>query len=209
MPKQVCEDPTLIDYRIKDLLKRLITPEEIVVFNLPFTMLCLNADQPDGKCEDYEVRFCCPDVVPECPEGCSWTEWFDEDDPDDGVDFESIDKVLENNGPDAACPNPKASQARVVATEVDSSLSGQSVTLSRDSKSFLCLNGFQAGTEKCYDYEIRFCCPDKPGEDESPSDETPSDETPPGESPSDQTSRIELLARISNFNNRPLSNNKR
>ncbi|TRY71799.1 hypothetical protein TCAL_10551, partial [Tigriopus californicus] len=96
-------------------------------------LLCLNVRQPNGKCEDYEVRLCCP-IQPEsgtlirysCPNSEYYLDFKDDQFPkflhvecqDDGLwhskDVQS--KELCSNGTKAcALPNIPSCQSRKVA----------------------------------------------------------------------------------------------
>ncbi len=47
-------------YRRSDKKPAYQTGEVIRVFNTVSGLACVNKDQPDGRCDDYEVRLCCP-----------------------------------------------------------------------------------------------------------------------------------------------------
>jgi len=102
--------------------------------------VCENANQPDGICDDYEVRFA-------CPSDSLWSSWRNNDSPA-GVGDE------ERSLP---CANPLGAECRRRSDGVDHSLTGEVVSCTA-SGGAVCLNSQQAdGT--CDDYEVRFVCP--------------------------------------------------
>jgi len=130
-------------------------------------MVCLNANQTDGTCNDYSVRFCCS--IPDPEPTCSFSDWFDRDDPSGFADAEICTDeypCTSNSGQFSTSGCPFASiEIRVngdetnVFTTADEVLSeiGEVVTI--DSEGMVCLNVDQTdGT--CSDYSVRFCCPD-------------------------------------------------
>jgi hypothetical protein len=59
----VCPNPTDIQARRKsDQVDAAKTGEVFQDYSPEVGLVCKNAEQPDGKCSDYEVRFFCPDV---------------------------------------------------------------------------------------------------------------------------------------------------
>ena len=60
-PGEICESPSAFDARTVSLPHRqyYLTGENVTA-NVNHGLSCLNADQHDRSCMDYEVRFCCP-----------------------------------------------------------------------------------------------------------------------------------------------------
>ncbi|XP_035690117.1 mucin-5AC-like [Branchiostoma floridae] len=60
-PGQICRSPTDIQARViatgQDAFQ---TGEVFAFYDVTTGFVCRMKDQPDGKCLDYEVRFCCP-----------------------------------------------------------------------------------------------------------------------------------------------------
>jgi len=54
--KELCKAPVAAQARL--VTTGAMTTTEVVDFNLN-GLVCKNNDQPDGFCQDYEVRFCC------------------------------------------------------------------------------------------------------------------------------------------------------
>ena len=150
--ENICENPTGAEGRIVGSTET-ATTQDVTMDTTG--LLCLNVDQ-SGNCFDYEVRFCCPDpivtdlVAGTCPNG-RWSNWIDRDDPTFTADNEVIDAsaIFQN-----ICENPTGAEGRIVgSTETTTT---QDVTM--DTTGLLCLNADQSGN--CFDYEVRFCCPD-------------------------------------------------
>lgn len=55
----VCSNPTGIQCETVTGIPHNQTGE-VVTCTLPIGCVCKNADQPDGACQDYRVKFCCP-----------------------------------------------------------------------------------------------------------------------------------------------------
>ena len=80
-----------------------------VHLSLEFGFWCLNNEQLDGVCFDYQVEYCCPkSQVGDCPAGYSWSAWQDEDDPTGWGDWEFPISRL-------SCRNPVAVKAETVS----------------------------------------------------------------------------------------------
>jgi hypothetical protein len=115
--------------------------------------VCLNVEQPDGICDDYEVRYVCP------PEEL-WTPWMNRDAPSGNGDGEHLG-ALRMEGR-RVCENPIGVQCRRT-DGVDHTLTGEN--LSCRPAGLECLND-QQPDGNCDDYEVRFACPleaPKPG----------------------------------------------
>ncbi len=97
---------------------------------------CLNRDQSDRRCDDYELRLCCPpeeglirylfdhiklnpnfilvaetttaEVTTEPSLECDWTRWFDRDNPGGKGDWETPLSALGQG----TCENPLQVEAR-------------------------------------------------------------------------------------------------
>lgn len=82
---------------------------------------------------------------------CTWTQWFNRDDPSGNGDGEH--RGLMTGVP---CQNPVKAECRRVSDGVDFSLTGEIVRCTTDGAE--CLNS-QQSDGNCDDYEIRFACP--------------------------------------------------
>ncbi|XP_078681206.1 uncharacterized protein LOC144916087 isoform X3 [Branchiostoma floridae x Branchiostoma belcheri] len=157
-PGRICDSPTGIQARVIGTGQDASTTGEYFAFYDPVNgFVCRKEDQKDGVCLDYEVRFCCPDVVPDCPEG-SWTGWFDRDNPSGTGDWETLTNLRrENMG--QICFAPTAVHARVISTQVEASLAGEDWFAYDTTTGFVCRTQDQEDEDECLDYEVRFCCP--------------------------------------------------
>ncbi|XP_078681744.1 uncharacterized protein LOC144916492 [Branchiostoma floridae x Branchiostoma belcheri] len=156
-PGRICDSPTGIQARVIGTGQDASTTGENFAFYDPVNgFVCRKEDQKDGVCLDYEVRFCCPDVVPDCPEG-SWTGWFDRDNPSGTGDWETLTSLRrENMG--QICFVPTAVHARVISTQVEASLAGEDWFAYDTTTGFVCRIEDQEDDDECLDYEVRFCC---------------------------------------------------
>ncbi|KAI8513398.1 hypothetical protein Bbelb_100370 [Branchiostoma belcheri] len=154
---RICDSPTGIQARVIGTGQDAsLTGENFASYDPVNGFVCRNEDQKDGMCLDYEIRFCCPDVVPDCPEG-SWTGWFDRDNPSGTGDWETLTNLRrENMG--QICFAPTAVHARVISTQVEASLSGEDWYRYDTTTGYVCRMQDQ-DDDACLDYEVRFCCP--------------------------------------------------
>ncbi|XP_066268484.1 low-density lipoprotein receptor-related protein 2-like [Branchiostoma lanceolatum] len=58
-PGQICEAPTQIEARVRSSQQDASETGEVFEFYNTTGFSCKNDDQTDGRCQDYEVRFCC------------------------------------------------------------------------------------------------------------------------------------------------------
>lgn len=145
---QSCPKPTGIACRRKSDGRDARLTGEVVTCNTSYGFSCVNANQPDSKCDDYEVRlFCAP------------TRWFNRDTPNGAGDYEKL-SALRTTGD--ACAYPTAVECRrhnktdVAMSLVDASNNGEIFTCD-PSYGFACVNANQPDG-KCDDYEVRFYC---------------------------------------------------
>jgi hypothetical protein len=109
---------------------------------------CVNAAQPDSKCDDYEVRFACtPDSL--------WTPWLNRDDPGGNGDGEHLSAFLAEDYP--VCAHPVGVQCRRTVDKMDWTRTGERLACT-PSGGAVCLNADQTDGA-CDDYEVRFVCP--------------------------------------------------
>ncbi|XP_078584278.1 uncharacterized protein LOC144866627 [Branchiostoma floridae x Branchiostoma japonicum] len=159
-PGRICKAPTAIEARVVGTGQDALTTGENFAFCDATTgFVCRKDDQPDNTCLDYEVRFCCPDVVPDCPAG-SWTPWYDRDNPSVTGDWETLGSLRKEN-PGRICFSPTAVHARVISTQVEASLAGE-VLYKYDTTSGFACRKVDQDDNTCLEYEVRFCCPPCP-----------------------------------------------
>ncbi|CAH1247321.1 VWA2 [Branchiostoma lanceolatum] len=160
-PGQICLAPTDIQVRVKGTEQpAFMTGEVFAFYDVSTGFVCRKEDQPDNTCLDYEVRFCCPRTC------ARWTQWFDRDNPSGVGDWESLYGLVNGNPvglrpeyPGKICPMPTDVHARVIATQQEASLTGETFVYYDTANGFACRNQ-QQRDGRCLDYEVRFCCPD-------------------------------------------------
>nr|CAB3262591.1 uncharacterized protein LOC100180679 [Phallusia mammillata] len=149
-PEELCKHPTAIQARLPDGLHYLMSNQDIFL-NVTEGLICRN--DITGGCLDYEVRFCCPKAeTPYCPND-AWTPFLDHDDPGLYGDYETLPQ-LQAIYPELICNKPFAVEARLVNGE-SYVLGEQDIVLS-ETGGLRCDN---SEDQRCFDYEIRFCCP--------------------------------------------------
>ncbi len=108
--------------------------------------ICLNAQQPDGRCDDYEVRFACPNATSVGP-------WLNRDDPSGNGDGEHLSLLVQAG---LTCAQPIGIECQTTAG-IDVSRTGEKV-LCQANRGLICLNADQSD-QFCEDYQERFACP--------------------------------------------------
>jgi len=145
---QSCAAPTGIACRRKSDGKNASETGEVLTCTPSTGLVCKNAQQADGRCDDYEVRlYCAP------------TRWFDRDTPNATGDYETLANLRATGD---ACDHPTGVECRRVAdpahglAPVDASQTGEVVTCDTTT-GFVCKNKSQRDG-KCQNYEVRFYC---------------------------------------------------
>ncbi|XP_078095332.1 uncharacterized protein LOC144510017 isoform X4 [Mustelus asterias] len=151
-PDQICNNPTACEVATTSGVPVSDTGDNIPDCSVSFGFACVNAQQTDGSCEDYRIRFICPESFCNCK-----TEWFDRDNPSGNGDYEDLVN-LRNEYPDQICHNPTACEVETTSG-VPASSSGDNIPECNILTGFACVNKEQAG-ESCADYRIRFTCPE-------------------------------------------------
>ena len=121
-------------------------------------LVCRNADQSDGSCKDYRVRFLCPKGSISgsgitCREYCP-TSWLDRDDPSGNCDCETLADFSRSQK--CQYGNPVGIQCREKNTRLDYQDVGQTMTCNARIGG-VCWNAKNVG-HRCSDYEVRFIC---------------------------------------------------
>lgn len=118
---------------------------EVITLNTDLGFQCVNANQPDGACDDYEMRFAC----------AQWSAWLDRDDGGTGDnDNETINKHTNEGSLD--CDEVVDVEARRVADQLDATQTGQILTLDTTT-GLKCKYSLQSNY-RCDDYEVRYLC---------------------------------------------------
>jgi len=128
-------------------------------FNLRDGLVCLDSDQPSGKCNDYQVSYKCPVSQPE-----TWVGPYNKDtNYNDGGDREERSKAW--NEARAACGNkdPIAMRADVLWTGgIVMTVAAPNDRLAQFTRSGLvCRNADQGAGQSCSNYTVRYrgCLP--------------------------------------------------
>ncbi|XP_035659392.1 uncharacterized protein LOC118404427 [Branchiostoma floridae] len=124
------------------------------------TYKCIMRSNAAGS---YVTRTCGTDGewegTQQCQEPCdNWTVWFNRDGSGGRGDRELLSHLCREN-PGQICPHPTGVHARVVSTQQEASLTGETFVYYDTTIGFFCNNTHQADGS-CLDYEVRFCCPD-------------------------------------------------
>ncbi|XP_077371422.1 mucin-5AC-like [Festucalex cinctus] len=153
-PGQVCKNPVHIEARTISGLPSKHTDDVFLFYDVTFGFACINDKQKNDKqCEDYEVLLTCPcDFCRTCRTG-----WFDVDNPTDGGDYETLDKVQSVNAA-AVCSHPVAVEAVTVAG-IPAAKTGNVFQTYDAANGFACVNDEQPDQKPCEDYKVRFTCP--------------------------------------------------
>ncbi|KAJ0022455.1 hypothetical protein NQD34_009945, partial [Periophthalmus magnuspinnatus] len=155
-PGHVCNSPLQIQVQTTDGYSVAATGNVLSASDTSTGFVCKNADQNGHLCEDYKVRFRCPEEFCES-KGC-WTEWFDRDNPSGKGDWENLELLLQEN-PGKICEYPL--QIEVQTTSGNSVAStGNVITASDPNTGFICENSKQPAGKRCEDFKVRFFCPE-------------------------------------------------
>jgi hypothetical protein len=127
--------------------------DKLKIFNLREGLVCVDADQPDGRCEDYLVRYQCGDG--------EMTEWYDKDNPGPTQDNESrsnIANLCKGRGEPISIQTTfwlKHQPGMTSTTYVD----GPHDRLSQfNTNGLVCKNADQPNGASCSNYVVRFRC---------------------------------------------------
>ncbi|XP_016377875.1 uncharacterized protein LOC107716069 [Sinocyclocheilus rhinocerous] len=143
-PEQICPNP--IDIYVGSV-SGIPSSQTFQVYDPAIGFECINSYQVGGLCDDYKVRFNCPD------EWCSKcrTPWFDRDDPNGLGDNETLSLTLIRY-PLQVCTQPIAIEVTTVSGSPVLP-TGNNFVVYDPLKGFECVNG------ACQDYRVRFTCP--------------------------------------------------
>uniref|UniRef100_A0A4W6FME7 WxxW domain-containing protein n=1 Tax=Lates calcarifer TaxID=8187 RepID=A0A4W6FME7_LATCA len=146
-PGQVCKNPIGIEAMTTRGISAHYTGDTYLSYDVAFGFACINEKQKSKQCEDYQVILTCPSDF--CQGKFSWTRWFDEDDPTDKGDYETL-LQLQMLYPTEVCTQPVAIEAMTL------SVVGLTMTQYDATQGFACVN---TGGKRCQDYKVRFTCP--------------------------------------------------
>ena len=147
---KTCKNPEYMQAHEVDNTLMMATNEfvdEIDTFNLHDGLVCLNADQADGRCTSYETRYRC---------NGKWTSWQSNEGVSGTGDNETRDRFKFPSW----CKTPYAIQARYYTGDKAHVVNGPPDRLHQFNKNGLvCRNKDQPSGERCHDYTVRFICP--------------------------------------------------
>ncbi|XP_069040028.1 uncharacterized protein [Lepisosteus oculatus] len=154
-PREICSRPLAIEAQTRSGTPASLTGDTFQVYDATYGFACVNADQSDSRCEDYRVRFTCPEVFCSVSQECR-TGWFSSDDPSGVGDIESITHLLQKY-PEHICYNPIAIHAQTVAG-IPAKHTGNTFLTYDVTYGFACINSDQS-SGKCEDYRVMLTCP--------------------------------------------------
>ncbi|XP_067826228.1 mucin-5AC isoform X2 [Heptranchias perlo] len=151
-PDQICNNPTACEVETTSGIPASSSGDNVPECSISSGFTCVNKKQKDGRCEDYRIRFTCPESFCNCK-----TRWFDRDNPSGNGDYEDLVN-LRKEYPDQICNNPTACEVETTSG-IPASSSGDNISECSVSTGFTCVNNDQ-GDRSCEDYRIRFTCPE-------------------------------------------------
>ncbi|XP_024912335.1 mucin-5AC-like isoform X2 [Cynoglossus semilaevis] len=156
-PGQICDSPLQIQVKTTSGDSMESTGDRIDVADATSGFACENADQDSGKCQDYTVRFQCPNSFCTTASSNCWSKWFDRDDPGGTGDWETLTELCKEK-PGEICTNPLSIQVKTVSGNSMES-TGDTIDVADKTTGFVCKNSDQT-SGICQDYTVRFQCPD-------------------------------------------------
>lgn len=154
-PGVICDSPRQIEVQTTSGASVASTGNVIAISDTTLGFVCKNADQSGAMCQDYQVRFLCPEDF--CKPKVCWTKWFDRDDPSVTGDWELLSD-LRNENPGQICQSPLNIEVQTVGTNIPAANTRQSFLILNPTQGFVCRNRDQRG-QRCQDYKVRFGCP--------------------------------------------------
>jgi hypothetical protein len=140
---RTCAHPVAAECRRKSDAQESASTGEISTCSASAGFECINAKQPDGICDDYEVRFYCPGNA---------SDWINRDTPANGGDFETRESHFQQG---LTCEYPVAAECKRM-TPVSSSADREDIVCN-PAVGLMCRASDQAD-DACDDYAIRYFC---------------------------------------------------
>jgi hypothetical protein len=145
-PKFWCSNPKYLTAHVIDSDEPISTnavPDKLDRFNLQDGLVCLNADQPSGRCQNYQTRYMC---------NGRFTAFQDLDSPGGSGDWEVRRSFA------GLCASPTWIQARYKSDSTWVYVNGPADRLAQfDNKGLVCYNQEQ-DNGRCSNYVVRFDC---------------------------------------------------
>jgi hypothetical protein len=149
-PKFYCSNPIALQAHVvgsNTVFDTRLVSQHLNRFNLQDGLVCLNADQGNGRCNDYQTRYLCDGT---------WTPWRNLDTPSSSGDWEL------RRGFPGLCASPTAIQARYQLPPplaIWFVINGFPDRLAEFDTNGLACNNFDQPSGGCSDYVVRFICP--------------------------------------------------
>lgn len=116
-------------------------PDKLATFNLHDGLRCVNAEQSDGSCNDYQTRYLCDG---------EWTNWYNMDNPGFQEDNESRSLIS------GLCPSPTAIEARTIVMDAVYVAYGPNDRLAQFTPYGLVCNNADQPNGQCSNYVVRY-----------------------------------------------------
>ena len=149
---EYCEAPTTLEAHVVGSEYVFTTddyfPDKLAVFNLRDGLRCVNSEQIDGSCNDYQTRYLC---------NGEWTGWYNMDDPNYQEDNESRSQIS------GLCPSPTAIEARTIVGDMVYDTYGPNDRLAQFNPYGLVCNNADQPDGQCSNYVVHYTnCVDTP-----------------------------------------------
>lgn len=168
-PGEICDNPLFMQAQSTNEVPARETGDVFAVFDPRRGLVCRGAHQVGNKCQDYRVRFFCPegsidpvmtlskdleDAINE--EFLAWTDWFSADEPNENGDIEYLLAAREYMP--SICAHPHAIEARAISDKKSAYETGDVFKVFNKDKGLVCQNSDQTDGQ-CDDYQVRYLCP--------------------------------------------------
>ncbi|XP_075898218.1 mucin-5AC [Nelusetta ayraudi] len=154
-PGGICPQPIAVEAQTVSGQPASNTSHTFLNYDATYGFSCVNADQEGGICDDYRVRFTCPEEFCEVSEECR-TLWLNGDDPSGEGDVESIPQLLKTF-PGQVCRNPIRIEAQT-PSGIATSQTGDTFMAYDVAFGLACINEHQED-KQCEDYQVILTCP--------------------------------------------------
>ncbi|XP_076799980.1 uncharacterized protein LOC143445052 isoform X4 [Clavelina lepadiformis] len=161
-PDELCDYPTAIQALTVDGVPY-AQSGKVLILNVTNGLICVNNYQTNG-CVDFKVRFCCSGTVGTCPTSHAWTQWINSNNSEASGDLELLTELRKKLP--GLCYSPPAIRARDSENKIVFTLANNFLAV-HPSYGLICSH-IKQKYGNCADYEVQFCCPDPPFNDDIP-----------------------------------------
>ncbi|XP_035014454.1 uncharacterized protein si:dkey-205h13.2 isoform X2 [Hippoglossus stenolepis] len=154
-PGEICRQPIAIEVQTVSGEPASNTSDTFLNYDATYGFACLTAAQGSRSCEDYVVRFTCPEEFCEVSQRCR-TQWLNGDDPSDEGDVESMPQLMKTF-PGQVCKNPISIEAQTTRG-ISAHYTGDTFLSYDVTFGFVCINDKQR-SKQCEDYQVVLTCP--------------------------------------------------